>query len=321
MRIYQWLRIKNLIKGIFVLSLVFSAWTSAYALDNYTVLEPLPGTTIDKNCTGDKCQTDLEHYLPGLFNWAIGIAAVMAFVVITFGGITYMTTDALGPKSQGREMIERAIWGLVLVIGSYIILYTINPQILEFNLTLKRPNISTSTVYTTSSTGVLQGYVMNQDMIDQDKVIRQKLENVTAQFGVVVHPIAFNSSACTTGATKGCTNVYGMPVVMQDALLDLALSKDNCDCQIRITGGTEGGHAEHGPGKAVVDISPNQKLNAFLAKTNSNASNPHGAPDPTRVTVAVARRDGSGAQRATFTFEEAGDNDRASGTHWHVTIP
>ena len=81
--------------------LVFSVWTTVYAVEDYTLLTPLPGTTIVPNCTGNNCKTNLETYLPGLFNWAIGIAALMAFIVITIGGVTYMTTDSIGEHPRG----------------------------------------------------------------------------------------------------------------------------------------------------------------------------------------------------------------------------
>jgi hypothetical protein len=125
----------KILKILFSLTLLFSAFSTSYALE-YTVLAPLPGTTICD--TGPDCdKAELSTYLPGLFNFAIGVAAVMAFAMITYGGILYMTTDAIGQKSEGRKRIENAITGLVLVLGAYIILYTINPDILNFNLTLE----------------------------------------------------------------------------------------------------------------------------------------------------------------------------------------
>lgn len=130
----------NIIRLTVALVMVFSVWTTTYAIEDYTPLAPLPGTTKD-DCMGTDCKTDLETYLPGLFNWAIGVAAVMAFVVITAGGITYMTADSIAGTSKGKEMITNAIWGLLLVIGAYVILYTINPEILALRLDIPRPTI------------------------------------------------------------------------------------------------------------------------------------------------------------------------------------
>ncbi len=116
--------------------MVFSLWTVTYAVEDYTVLAPLPG--IGDPATG---KTDLQKYLPAAFKLGIGIAAALAFVMITLGGITYATSDAVFQKSQGKEWITNAIWGLLLVIGAWVILNTINPKILRFDLSLPKPEI------------------------------------------------------------------------------------------------------------------------------------------------------------------------------------
>ena len=119
-----------------IMIIVFYAFSTIYAAaaDDYTLLVPLPGLP-------GSGVTALGTYLPAVFNLAIGIAAVMAFVAITWGGITYATSDAITGKAQGREWITNAIWGLLLVIGAWVILYTINPQILKFDLKLETPNV------------------------------------------------------------------------------------------------------------------------------------------------------------------------------------
>ncbi len=102
----------------------------------YTLLAPLPEIG---------SETTFGNYLPRIFNLAVGIAAGLAFVMITFGGIMYATSDAISGKSAGREYVEDAIWGLLLVIGAWVILNTINPQILEFNLDIPVPPQASST--------------------------------------------------------------------------------------------------------------------------------------------------------------------------------
>lgn len=110
-----------------------------YAVDNssYFPLAPLPGTT-KGDCSADnkdnKCVTDLNTYIPGIFNLAIGIAGVLAVLMIVIGGVEYMTTDAIGGKSEGKERISNALRGLLLVLVSWILLHTINPKLTIFDL-------------------------------------------------------------------------------------------------------------------------------------------------------------------------------------------
>ncbi len=72
-------------------------------------------------------------YLPFLFQLFIGVAAGLAVIYIIIGGLRYMTTEAVSGKEGAKEMIRNAIWGLVLAIISFLILITINPELLNFS--------------------------------------------------------------------------------------------------------------------------------------------------------------------------------------------
>lgn len=143
---------KLYIKKIIILTLfsiiVFPSFSVIYAQTkpatpppvDYTVLTPLPNTTKKCNQTDKNGKvivvdcTNLELYLPAMFNLSVGIAAALAFIMITFGGVLYATSDALSGKADGKKYIENALWGLLLVIGAYTLLNTINPQLLDFKL-------------------------------------------------------------------------------------------------------------------------------------------------------------------------------------------
>lgn len=107
---------------------------SSTSWDQYTPLAPLPGTTNEEGAA------DIQTYIPGIFKLAIGIAGVLAVLMIIIGGVEYITTDAIQGKSEGKARIQNALWGLVLVLVSWILLYTINPKLTVFNL-----NVETTT--------------------------------------------------------------------------------------------------------------------------------------------------------------------------------
>ena len=278
------------------------AQTTNPGAKEYTPLVPLPG--------GDPNQSTLVDYLPRAFNLIVGIAVALAFVMITFGGITYATSDAITAKDQGKQYIQNALWGLLLVIASYTILYTINPQILNFNLSLKQTVVQgpDDTVYVptadrnTYTNGILNGYVLTKEEVAQNDQIREMLR----QAGVLV-----NAGACANGGTHGCTNVVLLP---STALTNVMTLKSACNqaptlratgCAVIITGGTEGGHSDHGPGKPVIDLSPTESLNTYLATINKQALNPY-----SKLKINIPG--------GTATYENTGDNGRASAPHWHV---
>lgn len=142
-------------KIIILAVFIFSVFTlipnvDAQNTQNYTVLQPLPGI----GDTGGG-QITLAQYLPAAFNLTVGIAIALAFIFITIGGITYATSDSLMGKQDGRNYIQNAVVGLLLVIGSYVILYTINPQILTFSIDLlgaPAPTTPTTTNITPTTT-------------------------------------------------------------------------------------------------------------------------------------------------------------------------
>ena len=121
--------------------MIFSIFTTLHAAET-------PYTTLVDSLPGIEKTTTLSSYLPAVFNLSMGIAAVLAFVMITFGGIMYATSDAISGKSQGKEYVTNAIWGLLLVIGAWVILNTINPKILHFDLSIPKPNIPTAPTVT-----------------------------------------------------------------------------------------------------------------------------------------------------------------------------
>lgn len=78
--------------------------------------------------------TSLTQYLNGVFVLAIAIATILGVVMITFDGIRYMTSDAIGKKQAAVEGLQGAAMGLILLLLSYVILNVINPQILNIQV-------------------------------------------------------------------------------------------------------------------------------------------------------------------------------------------
>lgn len=100
---------------------------------NYVPLSPIPGTL-----EGEKVQS-ITRYLPQIFTLTVQIAAALAVIMITLGGIEYIGSESLGTKAAGKKKITNSIIGLLLIIGSWVILNTINPKLLDFNLDVKNP--------------------------------------------------------------------------------------------------------------------------------------------------------------------------------------
>lgn len=97
----------------------------------YQPLAHLPGmeNTINVSDTGGI--DALGAYLNVIVTIFIGICAVLAVVMIVIGGMQYMTSELISSKEAGKEKIRNAIFGLLLALGAWLILNTINPALLQ----------------------------------------------------------------------------------------------------------------------------------------------------------------------------------------------
>lgn len=95
------------------------------AADTFVPLTGIPGVTNQK---------DFGDFLNGAFKVGLAIAATLAVVMITIGGLEYMTTDSVNNKTEGKSKIQNAIIGLLIALLIWLILFTINPNLLNLDL-------------------------------------------------------------------------------------------------------------------------------------------------------------------------------------------
>ena len=66
------------------------------------------------------------------------IVGFAAFTMIVYGGILYVfAAGDITKTSDAKDVIQNAIYGLILFLGAYLILYTINPNLVN----LRNPNL------------------------------------------------------------------------------------------------------------------------------------------------------------------------------------
>jgi hypothetical protein len=129
--------------------------------DCYTALAPLPirdtqiGAFSITNTVVDgvtrqvyRGPLSFSSYINLMIEIIIGFLGIISVVMIMVAGVQYMTTDAMGQKSQARDRILNAVIGLLIAIGSFIILNTINPNLLKLE-----PNIATVVIKETGDDG------------------------------------------------------------------------------------------------------------------------------------------------------------------------
>ena len=98
----------------------------------------------------------VPEYINNLYMVAVGLAGLAAVIMIVIGAV-YFTTSGGNPSKQkeGKEYITSAILGLLLLLGAFILLNTINPQLVK----LEDPPTSTPVEVTAPGTGTITGDV------------------------------------------------------------------------------------------------------------------------------------------------------------------
>jgi len=116
-----------------ILFIAFLLITPALAQTNQT-----GGYNLITNIPGVGEITDISDYIKVLYLFGLAIVGVIAMLFIIIGGIRYMT--AAGNEAgitEAKGQITSAILGLVLVLTSWLILHTVNPELVS----LKKLNI------------------------------------------------------------------------------------------------------------------------------------------------------------------------------------
>ena len=166
-------------KFIFVLfACLFVSFALCHIVSAYTFLQPLPDngdvlTSVD----GDLLST----YLTWLYRFMLGAAAFLALIKIVIGGAYIIVGGASETaQSKGREMIEMALWGLLLAVTSWLILNSINPALVngsfslpEISITVRNSNPNGNSGVNTTASVVNGGSEDAAHQTEQDSAIGQ----------------------------------------------------------------------------------------------------------------------------------------------------
>ena len=94
------------------------------------------GTPIEKNNGTIKTvsmDSDLlGKYIQALYNYSLAIVAILAAIVLMGGGLLWLTSGGdSGQITKAKEMIIGSITGLTILFCAWIILNTVNPELLK----------------------------------------------------------------------------------------------------------------------------------------------------------------------------------------------
>ncbi len=75
--------------------------------------------------------TDIGEYIAVTYRFMISAGALIAIVLIMLAGVRWTLSAGSGDISKAKKMIRDAVYGLVLLLCAYLIIYTINPELVR----------------------------------------------------------------------------------------------------------------------------------------------------------------------------------------------
>lgn len=125
-----------------LLFLPLPAMAQEFSLPNPPQIFRVTFDDIAKECTGlgtsnEECEIVIPwigNYISQLYIFAVGVSTILAVLVIMVAGLMWATAGGnKGQTETARSYINGAVLGLTLMLGSYTLLYLINPKLVEFD--------------------------------------------------------------------------------------------------------------------------------------------------------------------------------------------
>ncbi len=130
-------------------------------------------------------------FLNGMMKILISLGAVLAVLLIVIGGFQYITSASEGGKGSAKERIENALIGLAILLGSYLILNTINPDLVNTQLIVQQ--IAPSGLGATQSTGG----ILPADLVQRETQLGRRV--LDAQSVTTINRPEFDSQCTAQG--------------------------------------------------------------------------------------------------------------------------
>jgi len=123
---------KKVFVSLFLILLTFSftlvlpkASLSASGYE-YKLLEAIPGVA------NKGTSPSFGEYASAIYKFALGMVGISALLMISIGAFMYLTSAGNNAAmSNAKDVITDALIGLALALLAYILLYTINPNLLS----------------------------------------------------------------------------------------------------------------------------------------------------------------------------------------------
>lgn len=132
-KIFRWTIYLLILCSLILAGSALAATDNETQVQGYTLLEP---DVLGFGGGEEEAPADFLEYINLFYKTLLYVTIALAIIYIVIGGLKYMTSAAGSGKSEGKDTIVKAIQGLAIALLSYLILYTINPELVNWEITI-----------------------------------------------------------------------------------------------------------------------------------------------------------------------------------------
>lgn len=160
----------------------------------------LPGTEVAPQTVEG---TTLPDYVVYIFNFAVAIVGLMAFVSLTIGGIKWYTSAGdPGKLAAAKNQLFSALLGVIILLLSYMILTTINPQLVIFEVS------GLKSVETIPTPPAVSPY--HPDLLVRIKVLAQVIDKTAQEIEASGNALSASLDECNCSNSQSDCSFFGL---------------------------------------------------------------------------------------------------------------
>ncbi|HUV81124.1 MAG TPA: hypothetical protein VMW21_01215 [Patescibacteria group bacterium] len=248
---------KNLLKLVFLFCLLLFFLFPLFSLRVSAEEEAVRELEIDypeiQGIQPETVTTGLPEYVSYVFNLGIVIAILILFGSLVYGGVLYLiSTGQVARLTAAKERISAAFLGIIILLSSYIILTTINPELVVFHFgpleQVGRPSFSDSDLIDSDKMTLIfrelplgqavKNGIWEEERTDGIEKIYEDLENFFKEEieidGTVIKRISDLNKYLKTLTDKcDCGNVKAFCTDFTSGTLPIGCSGDPCFQEVR----------------------------------------------------------------------------------------
>lgn len=172
--------------------------------------------------------TAIATYISTIYQWGVAFAAVLAVLAFTYAGVLWLIAGGdSGKVTESKKVMSNSLVGLSLALGSYLLLWMVKPELIQFAPITVTPIEEISSSFNASGPaepGKPTGFVtadLPDDPCDPTAFSNSRFSFL---FGSPVYALPTSTDPCVY--TKDALRQFGLPKATKSDVIAKGIGKD-----------------------------------------------------------------------------------------------